>query len=140
MKVKNPFRKSKKELPAIAVMAVGDDTEVLASLTSTLQAGGYIVYSVASVPAAVALLDEIEMPSVFIGDFRDPQAEGTEFMAKIGIRFGKSALPPVLFLMDSPEDEAAAKTLGVYDVLPKPLETEALLRSIRTISERKLIQ
>lgn len=135
--VKNPFKRAKKkEVPPILVMAVGDDSAVLSFLSTTLQAGGYAVHSATSVPAAVSLLDEIDMPNVFIGDFQNPETVGTEFMAKLGMRFGKSALPPVLFLMDTPEDEAVAGAVGVYDVLPKPFEAESLLKCVKSIVER----
>ena len=134
--VKNPFRRRKKATPSLLVMAVGDDKEVLSSMSSVLQGAGYVVHAMASVPAAVTLLDAIEMPTAFIGDFRSPDTDGREFMTKIGIRFGKAALPPVIFLMDTPEDEAVARTLGVDDVLPKPVDPETLLRYIKALVER----
>lgn len=130
--IKNLFNRGK-DIPAVSVMVVSDDTEVLTFLNETLTANGYRVYSVAGSAAAVSVLDEIAMPDVFIGDFINPQTDGKDFLGKIQIRFGKTSLPPVLFLMDSPEDETTAQAMSVSDVLSKPLETETLLQCIKAL-------
>ncbi|MBC7870317.1 MAG: response regulator transcription factor [Chitinophagaceae bacterium] len=130
--IKNLFNRGK-DIPSVSVMVVSDDTEVLTFLNETLTANGYMVYSVAGGAAAVSVLDEIAMPDVFIGDFINPEIDGKDFLGKIQIRFGKTALPPVLFLMDTPEDETVAQAMGVSDVLSKPLEKETLLEHLKEI-------
>ena len=133
---KSWFRRVKVEERPISVLVVSDDAVGLSLLNDTLVAHGYVMYSVASSAAAVKLLDEIDLPHMFIGDFVHPETAGKEFLERVRIRFGKSAQPPVLFLMDSLEDETIAQKMGVQDVLPKPFETETLLRCVKTLTDR----
>lgn len=130
--IKNLFNRNT-DIPTVSVMVVSDDAGVLTSLNETLTANGYTVYSAANGVAAVSMLDAIDMPDVFIGDFINPATDGKDFLGKIQIRFGKTSLPPVLFLMDTPEDETTANAMGVADVLSKPINTEALLQCLKTL-------
>lgn len=132
---KNWF-KSDKDHPAFSVLVVSDDGDTLALIRTSLTEEGCEVYSAVSAEAGVQLLDEIELPDVIIGDFYYPERDGKHFLNKARIRFGKSALPPTIFLMDSEEDETAAYELSVNDVLEKPFEAAKLLASLTKLIER----
>jgi DNA-binding response OmpR family regulator len=121
--------------PPISVFVVSDDAAILALLVDSLTTDGYVVTSAASGAIAVKLLDEIELPNLFIGDFIHPETDGREFLERVRIRFGRSALPPMLFLMDTPEDEITAEAMGVQDLLPKPFEIEILLQRVKALLE-----
>ncbi len=127
------FSNSRKEVETKTVMAVGDDPESLAFLSSTLEGDGYRVLSAAGVEAALDALIDLDMPDLFISDFRDPQVDGTEFVRRLSLRYGKSSLAPVIFLLDSVEDEQVAHETGAQDVLAKPLSTEALLQCVKSV-------
>lgn len=127
------FNAGKKDERVSTILAVGDDHDELRLMTSTLENNGYKVYVVGDVATAVSLLNEVEMPDVFIGDFRDPEADGTEFIRRLSLRYGKTSLSPVIFLLDSEEDEQVAHAMGVNDVLTKPLSTEALLQCVKSV-------
>lgn len=132
---KNWF-KSDNDHPSFSVLVVSDDGDTLALIRSTLTEEGCEVHSAVSAESAVQLLDEIELPDVIIGDFYYPQRDGKHFLNKARIRFGKSALPPTIFLMDSEEDEATAYELSVNDVLEKPFDADKLLASLTKLIER----
>lgn len=132
---KNWF-KSESDNPAFSVLVVSDDGDTLELICTTLTEEGCEVHSAVSAEAAVHLLDEIELPDVMIGDFYYPERDGKHFMNKARIRFGKSTLPPVIFLMDSQEDEATAYDLSVNDVLEKPFDPDKLLASLTKLIER----
>jgi len=133
---KNWFGNGKQQTN-FAVLVVSDDAAVTSFIRSSLTAEGCTVHAAATVPEAVMLLDSIELPDVLIGDFRAPQVDGKAFLDKARIRFGKSTLPPVVFLMDTQDDETAAHSLGVNDLLVKPFEVSALLTCIRTLAESR---
>ncbi len=129
------INRKKKEDRTFSVMVVSDSAADLSFVKTTLEASGYIVYAASDSAAALAMLDEVDMPDIFIGDFLDPETDGTHFVGKIQVRFGKSTVSPVVFLLDSPEDEEVARTMGVNDILPKPLEAQALLTCVQSILE-----
>jgi DNA-binding response OmpR family regulator len=135
---KNLF-KFRKQVSAASVMIVSDDQSTLSSLQDILTQNGCVVYAIATVTAALTLLDEMGLPDIFICDFVNPAREGKTFIGTARIRFGKSALPPTLFLMDSPDDEMVAEELGVFDVLPKPVQEERLLQCLTTLSDRSAV-
>jgi DNA-binding response OmpR family regulator len=79
------------------------------------------------------LVTTIERPDVMIVDFVNPEVDAHELLEKARIRFGKSTMPPVLFLRDTPEDEEAANDLFADDVLLKPIEPALLLESVNKL-------
>ncbi|MCA9909983.1 MAG: response regulator [Anaerolineae bacterium] len=129
------INRKKKENRTFSVMVVSDTAADLSFVKATLEASGYVVHAASDPAAALAMLDAVDMPDIFIGDFRDPETDGTHFVGKIQVRFGKSTVSPVVFLLDSPEDEEVARTMGVQDILPKPLVAESLLTCVKSILE-----
>lgn len=127
------FNTNKKPTQEITVLVVGDDQEELRFVTNTLEIQGYKTHAVPAVGAALNLLNDMEMPDLFICDFRDPQGDGTEFLRRLNLRYGKASLAPVIFLLDSAEDEQVAHAMGVNDVLAKPLHADALLRCVKSV-------
>ncbi|MBK9121604.1 MAG: response regulator [Chloroflexi bacterium] len=112
------------------VMVVSDDAADLAAVAATLESCGHTVYAPQNADEALGLLENAAMPDVLIGDFRNPDTDGTAFVRRLQVRYGKSGLPPVVFLLDSVEDEAAAHRLAVKDILAKPLAVDALTRCL----------
>jgi CheY-like chemotaxis protein len=128
------FKSEKKSDVTRSAMVVGDDQEVLRFLSATLESENYTVVLAQNVETAIALLNDIEMPNVFIGDFRDPEIDGAELIRRLRLRYGKNTLSPIIFLIDSAEDETVARKMEVYDVLAKPLSAEGILRCLQTIT------
>jgi CheY-like chemotaxis protein len=134
----NLFKRKKPDQQAFSVMVVCDDSGGSALIEVALKDKGYTVHSMPSSSEALKLLDETGLPDVLIGDFIQPEIDGKAFLEKVSIRFGKSAMPPILFLMDSKEDEAAAEMLGVHDLLPKPVDGETLAQRVQQLIESRL--
>jgi CheY-like chemotaxis protein len=130
--LKGLFNASKKYQRMTTILAVGDDHDDLRLLTNTLEISGYRVYAVDDVATAVSLLTEVEMPDLFIADFRNPEVDGTEFIRRLNVRYGKASLAPVIFLLDSVEDEQVAHAMGVKDIIAKPVNVEALLQCVKS--------
>lgn len=130
--------KGKTEFTQYSVFIVSDDSATSDLLQSTLQANGYAVAGATTGEEALRLLSEMELPHALIGNFSKPGTDAKDFIAKANIRFGKGNLPPVLLVMDRPEDEEEAYTLRVNDVLAKPFENGQLLNTVnRLIASNK---
>ena len=134
----NLFKRKKPEQPAFSVLVICDNSGDSALINTALQDKGYTVHSMHTAIEALKLLDETGLPDVMIGDFVQPETDGKDFLEKVSIRFGKSAMPPILFLMDSKEDETAAAMLGVHDLLPKPFDGETLAQRVQQLIQRRL--
>ncbi|MBC7812404.1 MAG: response regulator transcription factor [Burkholderiales bacterium] len=124
------WRNSGKEESNFDVFVVSDDASILSLIQEMLTPEGCIVHSAANPQEAIQMLDGMELPDVLIGDFRNPAVDGKAYLDIARTRFGKSTLPPVLFLMDTADDESAAHALHVDDVLSKPFDGPALLACI----------
>jgi len=120
-----------------SVLIVCDDAETCVSIYNALVEKGYQVHTAVTAPEAIRMLDVIGLPNAIIGDFVHPETDGKAFIEKARIRFGKSAMPPVLFLRDSIEDETTAGALDVHDVLPKPFENEVLIQHVQQLIESR---
>lgn len=115
------------------VFVVSDDPFTSQQIQNILEEQGYVVMVTASSQDVLELLKSMDLPHVFIGDFAEPDVDAKEFLEKARIRFGKATLSPVLLLMDSPDDEMTANELGVYDLLPKPVEAERLIQCVKQL-------
>jgi DNA-binding response OmpR family regulator len=127
--------KSGRKTPNLSVLILSDDASISSFVQDTLAKEGCTVHSAATAIDALKLLDEIDMPDVLIGDFRSPLIDGKSFVDSARARFGKVALPPLLFLMDNRDDETAAHTLGIDDLLMKPFESAALMKIISQLAK-----
>jgi|FLYK01.1.fsa_nt_gi CheY-like chemotaxis protein len=130
--------KKKKDDLKFSVLVICDDSAACASLSQALGEQGYIVNTAVTVAEAIQILDEAGLPDVMIGDFIKPEVDGKAFLEQARIRFGRSALPPMIFLMDSKEDELTAEAMGVHDLVPKPFEGEKLAQCVRQLIESRL--
>jgi DNA-binding response OmpR family regulator len=109
-------------------LIVSDNQQYLSYLCGIFGGGGHEAYGSASTEDAIERLNNMdERPDVIILDFENPEENASEFLETVRIRLGKSTMPPVLFLRDTPEDEAAAHELFAADVLMKPVEPDVLL-------------
>lgn len=124
------WRKSGKDESNFDVFVVSDDVSTVSLIREMLTPEGCVVHSAATTEEAMQMLDQMELPDVLIGDFRNPAVDGKAYLDVARARFGNSTLPPVLFLMDSEDDETASHDLHVDDVLAKPFDGPALLARI----------
>lgn len=131
---KNWFKSRQRENDFL-VFVLSDDPAVSSLIHDSLTEVGCTVHSATTMAEAFNSLDEAELPDVLIVDFLNPEIDGTAFIQQARHRFGKSTLPPVLFLMDSQSDEATAQVLEVNDLLPKPFDTPTLLERISKLAE-----
>jgi CheY-like chemotaxis protein len=134
------FKANKKEPTKFSILVVSDNAETLPLITTQFEAAGHQVYVAENGLSAIQLLDVMGMPDLLITDFQNPASDGKIFMDKARIRFGKTALPPVLFLVASKEDETIAGQMEVYDVFPKTFDGTLLLDHACMLCEGRKVQ
>ena len=141
----NLLRKSKpveQPLPPRCVLIVGDDEVTAEVVRQYLENAGFDVCAGSTVNEALAMLDRGPGVSfdLIIGDFYNPENDGRRFLQSARFRLGRTAFPPVIFLMDSESDEVVAKQMGVSEVLHKPVDSEMLIRCVQSrVAIRQLL-
>lgn len=120
-----------------SLLVVDDDASVRQMLVQILQDEGYAVQTASNGREALRILEQGSFPNAMILDLMMPDMKGDEFLEKARIRFGRHKLPPVLFLTGSKEGEARANTLEADDYLPKPFDSDSLLRHVRRLVEAR---
>jgi CheY-like chemotaxis protein len=133
----NLLKKSPKEEPTFIVLVICDDPLACKSIYDSLHGNSCTVNTAVTANEALRMLDDLGLPDVIVGDFLHPEIDGKAFIEKARIRVGKSAMPPILFLMDSQEDAITAEQLGVHDLLPKPVEEERLVECVSRLVESR---
>jgi CheY-like chemotaxis protein len=127
----------RKEIADRSLLVVDDDPAVRQMLVQILQQEGYTVKTASSGREALRALEQGTLPNALILDLMMPDMRGDEFLEKARIRFGRDRLPPVLFLTGSKEGESRANVLEAEDYLPKPFDSENLVRRVRHLVEAR---
>ncbi len=126
------FNKQESEA-AYTVCIVNDDAATVQRMLTLFQEQGYIVHCASSGEEALQLLDEVSLPDVLVVDLSMPGMNAQQFIENARVRFGRTALPPILLISDTPDAEATAKTLGIEDFLPRPFDGPALLDHVKRL-------
>ena len=119
--VKAWFKRDRSE-NRLSVMVISDDMQYSQQTCSILVNNGYDVIAPANLLETLDILDQNELPELFICDFKDPRIDGKALIEKMRIRFGRRSLPPILFLLDAPDDDEGAIELGIDDLVPQAFE------------------
>ena len=114
----------------LCIMIISDDQECSMAISNALLEKGCEAITSSNVLEALLILDDRGLPDLLIGDFKTPQVDGKTLIEKMRIRFGRRTLPPIVFLLDSPEDEIMAMELGIDDVVPKATEAPATIEAL----------
>lgn len=122
---------SRKKATGQTLLIVDDDAAIRQMLTEILGEEGYVIKAASNGKEALELLDKMPLPSAMVLDLMMPDMRGDEFLEKARIRFGRTKLPPVLFLTGSRQGEAAANTVEADDFLPKPFDSESLIEHVQ---------
>lgn len=123
-------RNQEEGVTPLSIMVISDDQEYMMAISTALLEKGCEAIAPSNVLEALLILDERGLPDLLIGDFKTPQVDGKTLIEKMRIRFGRRNLPPVVFLLDSPEDEIMALELGIDDVVPKAADAAATIEGL----------
>jgi len=115
-----------------ALVVVEDDRDGVRSITKLLSEAGYAVRTT-TCTEGVDLLGKDPLPNGLIIDARESDMSVQEFVEKARVRFGRTALPPVLLLATSENGESLANLLEVDDYIPEPFDTDNLLERVQQL-------
>ncbi len=117
---------------APSILVVEDDPRDQALIVEVLAAAGYRVDAVSTGAEAVAMCREIEYAALTL-DLLLPDMNGLDVLRTIRADAKNAGLPVVVITIVR---EAATGAFAVHDVLVKPLDAGALLRSLNTAGLR----
>ena len=126
---------------ATTIMLVDDDRLVLASLSPSLQAAGYVVKTATSGKEAITQCQQ-SPPDLAVLDMRMPGMDGIELARWLH----QHSQIPFIFLTAYGEDDAIEKAVesGALGYLIKPVDPPQLLAGVKTAlqrsSENRLLQ
>jgi DNA-binding response OmpR family regulator len=135
--VKNPFRKQEASGVGLSILIFSTTANQVTMIAETLRVDEYHVAVSLAVAEAMEVLDTEGLPDLFIFDCLHPESEVNDFLTITRLRFGKSALPPMLVVLDAPNDEQVAQAIQAQDVLPKPFTDIELLQRAKQLIDRQ---
>jgi CheY-like chemotaxis protein len=113
------------------ILLVDDDRQVIRFLKLTLEAGGYEVAATTSGKKALALIEE-RLPDLLILDLNMPEPDGFDLL-----KIERSTFPYLRILVISGYLKGpllnAAKFVGAFATLEKPISAEALLNKVKEV-------
>jgi DNA-binding response OmpR family regulator len=112
-----------------SILVVSDDNTVLSLVGDMLRKRHYRVHVTMNIPETIRFLDS-DPPDVVICDFSRPDEGGRQLLEAARLRIGKSAMPPLIFLRDTIEDEALAQDFGAAELILKPFDSTTLLEHV----------
>ena len=118
---------------SITIALVDDDRNILASLSASLQAEGFITRLYSDGDAALKALSETP-PDLAILDIKMPKMDGMELLR----RLKEKTDFPVIFLTSKDEelDEALGLAMGADDYIAKPFSQRLVIARIRAVLRR----
>ena len=118
---------------ATTIMLVDDDRLVLASLSPSLQAAGYVVKTATGGQEAIALCQHTP-PGLVVLDMRMPGMDGID----VARWLHQNTQIPFIFLTAYGEDDAVEKAVdsGALGYLIKPVDPPQLLAVVKTALQR----
>jgi CheY-like chemotaxis protein len=127
-------------LGGVSVLAIDDDRSALEALTLVLEARGARVYGLSS--AAAALEFAADPPAdVIVSDVTMAGTDGLTMLAAIRARERGAHRAPTPAVAVSgyarPEDHARAVAAGYQVLVPKPIDIDRLVTTIRDLASRR---
>ena len=126
-------------LSDVRVLAVDDDADALTLVREILETAGAQVFTAASAPAALAVLEE-QSPDVLISDLGMPGMDGFELIQRVRtLTNEKKDIPAAaLTAYALSEDRARALRTGFEMHLAKPIDPSELVAAVASLARRRL--
>lgn len=124
---------------ALRVLLVEDEFLIRWSIAETLSGHGHTVLQAETAATARVLMQEAgECVDVVLLDYRLPDSHDLGLLAEVRQRWPRA---PVVLMsaFATPEVAAAARRLGAYDVIRKPLEMQALAILLETAGHSRRV-
>ncbi|HEV2669534.1 MAG TPA: response regulator [Gemmatimonadales bacterium] len=114
-----------------SLLLVDDDADVRMTLRDFLEEEGFVVHTARDGQHALHVLEKIGAPDLILLDYKMPVMDGKQFLA-MQRRMPKVQSVPVVLLSAATREWSGAH-LEVEEVLSKPIDLEALVRTVSRI-------
>jgi two-component system, sensor histidine kinase len=121
----------------LAVLFIDDDSAVADSLFMVLAAAGFNAVSAGDGNEAIARLEEGLRPNIVLSDYRMPNENGLEVVARVRQTLGRET-PAIVMTGDTSLRHIEAQNIAKIRVVQKPVDPDALIALIRGMAEREL--
>lgn len=124
----------------LAILLVDDESEAVDELLEFLQAEGYPCYGASSSASAQQVFSEHSDITLLIVDLKMPGQSGLELLRQLHQSWsGKRSFSAILISGHAERaDLVEAIRVGVVDFLDKPLDLQALCKSIQSLSKNRV--
>lgn len=139
---KEPAMSPNRALEGVRVLIVDDDTDASGMLMFALNLSGAEARTTSSVAEALRSLDE-RLPDVLLADINMPGEDGYSLIRQLRERSADTggSLPAVaLTAMARPEDSERALSSGFDLHIPKPIDIDDLVRSVRSLAASRNVE
>lgn len=128
------------DLPPL-VLVVDDDPMICLLAEETLRQAGFRVHPVGSCRACLEALDHLS-PAVVLLDLTLPDGDGLSLCAQVQQTGSEGPIPIAVMLASQDTDEKVqlATQLGIYDVIPKPVNWNLLAPRVRNLVRLRELQ
>ena len=125
--------------PALTVLCVDDEANILNSLRRLLRPQGYEVLTADSGAAGLEILGQQQVDLV-LSDMRMPEMDGAQFLAQVRTRSPDTTRILLTGYADLDSTIAAINNGQIYRYISKPWDDGALLGIVKDALERKLLE
>ena len=113
------------------ILLVEDQDVVAQTVSMALNVAGYHCEHAANGMRALSMLEEGLTPNLIILDIIMPVMDGYEFLEKLRTVTGMKDIPVIMLTsLNEPADVLKTLKAGAVDYQTKPIDVEALLRSV----------
>jgi len=121
---------------AVKILLVDDDESICSSLKEHLQEEGHVVATAANGQQAFRLLRRGDRPDVIVLDAMMPVMNGWDFRSAQLSDPELANIPVVVVSACGFSGRTVLSQFGVADYVPKPLDTDALMKAITRAAVR----
>ncbi|KLU65584.1 sporulation initiation phosphotransferase F [Desulfosporosinus acididurans] len=117
------------------ILVVDDQFSVRLFIQNALEQFGYEVKAVASGSECLCLATSLHRPSLILLDQNMPGMTGLQVLAQMA-QDDQAKNIPVIMISGEEDLEASARSLGVCEILSKPLDLDHFLKTVRATLEK----
>lgn len=119
-----------------SILLVDDDADIRLMLREFLTETGFLMHVARDGQHALHQLDKIDPPDLILLDYKMPVMDGKQFLAMMRSNPRLQTIPVVI--LSAATREWSGAHLEVEEVLTKPVDLEALLKTVNRICAERL--
>lgn len=121
----------------VKILVIDDNKEIVNAVKQLLEVRGFIIQSAYGGKEGLELIKK-EKPDIIILDIMMPDIDGRDVLIALKKSEETKNIPVIMLTAKIEQFERQyGMELGAYEYVPKPYESDVLLRHIKTIIDKK---